>query len=65
MELCFDHETKKISQDTSLIKGSHGYPPSTDQDNLPFIVSGAASDDVILPDDFCVTDVASLIDQIL
>jgi predicted AlkP superfamily pyrophosphatase or phosphodiesterase len=32
LELCLDYTTKSISQDTSLIKGSHGLPPYAQKD---------------------------------
>ncbi|HYY67659.1 MAG TPA: nucleotide pyrophosphatase/phosphodiesterase family protein, partial [Nitrososphaeraceae archaeon] len=32
LELCLDYTTKSISQDTSLIKGSHGLPPDAQKD---------------------------------
>jgi predicted AlkP superfamily pyrophosphatase or phosphodiesterase len=32
LELCLDYTTKSISQDTSLIKGSHGLPPYVQKD---------------------------------
>ncbi|HJU85497.1 MAG TPA: alkaline phosphatase family protein [Nitrososphaeraceae archaeon] len=32
LELCLDYTTKSISQDTSLIKGSHGLPPDVQKD---------------------------------
>ncbi len=65
LELIFDHATKKISQDTELIKGSHGYPPVNDVDSLPLIISGEAADKLSLPDGFCVTDLSSVIEKIL
>ncbi|MEA3547077.1 MAG: alkaline phosphatase family protein, partial [Thermodesulfobacteriota bacterium] len=66
LELFFDHETKKISQDTSLIRGSHGYPPSlTGDDFLPFIISGEAAGNVSLNREICVTDLSSIIEKIV
>ncbi|HIE08153.1 MAG TPA: alkaline phosphatase family protein [Desulfarculaceae bacterium] len=65
LELFFDHETKKISQDTSLIRGSHGYPPLTDDDLLPFIISGEAAVNLPLTRKLCVTDLSSIIEEIL
>jgi predicted AlkP superfamily pyrophosphatase or phosphodiesterase len=32
LELCLDYNTKSISQDTSLIRGSHGLPPHAQKD---------------------------------
>lgn len=32
LELCLDYNTKSISQDTSLIRGSHGLPPHVQKD---------------------------------
>ncbi len=64
LELFFDHKTKKIPQDSRLIKGSHGYPPLMDDDRLPFIISGAEADNILLPKDICLTDLSSIIEKI-
>ena len=65
LELFFDHETKKISQDTSLIRGAHGYPPVEEKDSLPFIITGEAAENLSLPEELCITDLSSIIEEIL
>lgn len=41
LELFIEPGTFKVPQDIGLIKGSHGYPPLTEQDYLPLIISGS------------------------
>ena len=65
LELFVDFETRKISQDTSLIRGSHGYPAMEKKDYVPFLISGKGSMDLEIPENFCVTDVAAIIEKIL
>jgi predicted AlkP superfamily pyrophosphatase or phosphodiesterase len=65
LELFVDPETFKISQNTSLIRGSHGYPPVADSDRVPFLVSGASVESIEVPDHMCVTDVAAVVEKIL
>jgi len=65
LELFVDFKTREISQDTSLIKGSHGYPAMEEGDNVPFLISGKESMDLEIPENFCVTDVSGIIEKIL
>jgi predicted AlkP superfamily pyrophosphatase or phosphodiesterase len=41
LELFLEPGTMQVSQDTRLIRGSHGRPPLNDADLVPLIVSGA------------------------
>lgn len=65
LELFVEPGTLKISQDTSLIQGSHGYPAVTAEDCVPFLINGHKGMDVDIPEDLCVTDVAGIIEQVL
>jgi len=65
LELFVDFKTREISQDTSLIKGSHGYPAMEEGDNVPFLISGKEPMDLEIPENFCVTDVSGIIEKIL
>jgi hypothetical protein len=65
LELFVDFETHKISQDTSLIKGSHGYPAMEKGDYVPFLISGKESIDLAIPEALCMTDIAGIIEKIL
>ena len=65
LELFLEPGTTKISQDTSLIKGSHGYPAVSEEDRIPFLISGENAAGVKIPEDLCVTDVGGIIEKIL
>jgi len=65
LELFVEPGTLKISQDTSLIQGSHGYPAVTAADSVPFLISGDKGMDVEIPEDLCMTDVAGIIERVL
>jgi predicted AlkP superfamily pyrophosphatase or phosphodiesterase len=65
LELFVDFETHEISQDTSLVKGSHGYPAMEKKDYVPFLISGKGSMDLEIPEALCMTDVAAIIEKIL
>jgi predicted AlkP superfamily pyrophosphatase or phosphodiesterase len=67
LELFFDPKTFKIPQDTSLVKGSHGYPPAGPDDHVPLLISGPGSADIVqhLPKLTEMRDVAGLIEALL
>jgi len=65
MELFLEPQTLKVSQDTSLIQGSHGYPALSHQDQIVFLISGERENTLGIPKPFCVTDVAGIIEKIL
>ena len=65
MELFLEPETLKISQDTSLIRGSHGYPPLSQKDQVVFLISGAIQNELAIPEPFSVTDVSRIIENAL
>ncbi len=44
LELFLDPETRRICDDPMLIRGSHGYPPLSENDYATLIISGAGSD---------------------
>lgn len=63
LELFAEPGTFKISQDTALIRGSHGYPPSGAQDDAVLLVSGRASQTLEVPESPSVTDFARIIEE--
>lgn len=67
LELFFDPKTFRIPQDTSLIRGSHGYPPTGPDDHVPLLISGVGIADTIaqLPRPTMMSDVAGLIESLL
>jgi len=67
LELFFDPKTFKIPQDTNLIRGSHGYPPSGPDDHVPLLISGTGSANILqrMPKLTDMADVAALIEAIL
>jgi predicted AlkP superfamily pyrophosphatase or phosphodiesterase len=65
LELCLDPQSRNISQDTSRIKGSHGYPALAKEDKIPLLVSGALAEDFKLPVGMDSTSVFDLIEKIV
>ena len=65
LELFLEPGTRKISQDTSLIRGSHGYPATGVDDACTFLLSGDVPPDLDISEDVCVTDVAGIIERLL
>ena len=65
LELFVDPETREISQDTALIKGSHGYPAMEEGDYVPFIITGEKAKNVRISEGLCVTDIPGIIEKIL
>lgn len=65
LELFLEPGTFHISQDTSLIKASHGYPPTSVLDRVPLLISGDASQDAWGPEPVSVTVVPEIIEKIL
>jgi predicted AlkP superfamily pyrophosphatase or phosphodiesterase len=65
LELFLEPDTFHISQDTSLIKGSHGYLSETLQDRLPLLISGDWEGMADLQANLNIVDVAGLIEKIL
>lgn len=51
LELFLEPGTRSISQDTTLIKGSHGYPALAERDRVPLLISGAGAQSVDVPVD--------------
>jgi len=65
LELFLEPGSLHISQDTRLIRGSHGYLDNTDEDRLPLLIRG---DWKGLPDmqaDLSMVDVAGVVEKIL
>ena len=65
MELFLEPETLHISQDTSLIRGSHGYPAVSQRDKVVFLISGERQGTLKIPDTLCITDISNIIEQYL
>ena len=65
LELFLEPGTFKISQDTSLIHGSHGYPPVTPDDQVPLIVYGENAEAMILPENLNITGLSACIEKYL
>jgi len=65
LELFIEPGTFKISQDTSLIQGSHGTPCLTKEDSVAFLVSGDAAMGLEVPENLSIVDVSNLIEKIL
>ncbi|MCB2180972.1 MAG: alkaline phosphatase family protein [Desulfobulbaceae bacterium] len=65
LELFFDPETRKIPQDTKLIRGSHGYPPRAEEDFVPLIINGKLPDELFETGIVSMEDVAGFIKKIL
>lgn len=63
MELFLEPETFKVSQDTNLIRGSHGYPALSRQDQVVFLISGERQNTVAVPETLCVTEIAAIIEK--
>lgn len=60
-----DPKMFRISQDTSLIRGSHGYPPIEQRDLVPLVIGGDLPKGLRVPEQPCITDVAGLIRDLL
>lgn len=65
LELFTEPGSIKVPQDTLLIKGSHGYPALSEEDAVPFLISGEGKDSAAIPETISITDVASVIERIL
>jgi len=67
LELFFDRTTMQIPQDTSLVQGSHGYPPSGPDDDVPLLISGTGISSILqhIPRLKEMADVAGLIEALL
>jgi predicted AlkP superfamily pyrophosphatase or phosphodiesterase len=65
LELFVEPGTFKISQDTSLIRGSHGYPPLSGEDCVPLLITSESAGNVNSPENLCITDVSGVIEEIL
>jgi predicted AlkP superfamily pyrophosphatase or phosphodiesterase len=65
MELFFEPGTFQISQDTSLVRGSHGYPPLAERDLVPFLVSGDLRARSGMPETLKAVDVPVMLEAIL
>jgi hypothetical protein len=62
LELYLEPGSRRVPQDTSLIGGSHGYPPLSEVDLVPFVLSGAS---LPMEGELCVTEVAGIIEGLL
>lgn len=65
MELFLEPGTRRISQDTALIRGSHGYPPATEKDSVPLLFCGEIAERLHLPERPAITDIAGIIESLL
>jgi len=65
LELFLEPGTRSISQDTSLIKGSHGYPALAETDRVPLLISGVGARAVDIPYSADHTILPSLIEEML
>ncbi|MEW6521464.1 MAG: nucleotide pyrophosphatase/phosphodiesterase family protein [Thermodesulfobacteriota bacterium] len=67
LELFLEPGSRRISQDTSLIRGSHGYPPLSSADDVPLLVSGNLPDKlgILSANELCVTAVPALLAELL
>ncbi len=65
LELCLEPGTRKISQDTSRIKGSHGCIPSSPEDEVPLIISGQKPLGQKVPDAVHMTEIAPLVRKMM
>lgn len=67
LELFLEPGTRRISQESGLICGSHGYPPLTAADEVPLLVSGSAPDSLatLQGADLSVSDVPALLAELL
>ena len=65
LELFIEPGTRRISQNTALIRGSHGYPPVDERDMVPLLVSGPGADSLPMAEGSSITAIAQLIEAIL
>lgn len=65
LELFFDPRTKSIPMDTSLIKGSHGYPADDGKRMAVFLIGGKGLDDPGIGERIRTVDVKPLIENLL
>lgn len=65
LELFLEPGTRSISQDTRLIKGSHGYPALAATDRVPLLISGAGAEAVEVPTGADQTILRSLLEAML
>jgi len=66
LELFLEPGTRAISQDTRLIRGSHGYPALADTDCVPLLISGAGADQLsAIPNGSDLTILPSLVEKLL
>lgn len=65
LELFLEPGTFEISRDTSLIKGSHGYPCLTEEDCAVMLISGDTGKGAEIPENPCIVDIQGIIQNIL
>jgi predicted AlkP superfamily pyrophosphatase or phosphodiesterase len=65
LELFLEPGTMKVSQDTGLIRGSHGRPPLSDADLVPLIVSGESGEQIEEDGPLAMNRIPELIERIL
>ncbi len=65
LEMFLEPGTFNISQDTSLIRGSHGCLPTEEQDRIPLLISGDWEGNLPHPADLAIPDVFHIIEDIL
>ncbi|OKY76455.1 MAG: hypothetical protein BM485_04270 [Desulfobulbaceae bacterium DB1] len=67
LELFLEPGSRRISQDTGLIHGSHGYPPLSASDDVPLLISGDLPDrlQALNSGAACITAVPALLAELL
>jgi predicted AlkP superfamily pyrophosphatase or phosphodiesterase len=65
LELFIESDTRQISQDTRLIRGSHGYLTHTEEDRLPLLISGDWEAMADIQENLNVVDIAGIVEKVL
>ncbi len=65
LEMFFDAKAQKISQDTGLIRGSHGYIPLDSSDLVPLVIQGPSPGMTLEGESLSITDVPRIIEGLL
>jgi predicted AlkP superfamily pyrophosphatase or phosphodiesterase len=65
LELFIESDTRQISQDTLLIRGSHGYLTHTEEDRLPLLISGDWEAMADIQENLNVVDIAGIVEKVL
>ncbi len=64
LELFLEPGSFSVSQDTSLIRGSHGRPPMGTSDYVPLIINGAEVEENVNKELFSMTEIPGIIEKI-